>query len=137
MGSGDKSVISLWAFTFDEKASANGATTSIESDDFNVRSSSAKTTAGDRTHRSSKPRQGAVNALDEAEAAALLHVLANPVIDELDDHIAVLVEEHFVHVAVDAGVFEAHKLVLHARLIEPLGNADVEHAVIRALGGDG
>jgi hypothetical protein len=110
-------VISLWAFTFDEKASANEAATSNEIEDFNVRSFRAKTTTGDRAHRSSKPRQGAVDALDEDGAAALLHVLTNLVINELDYHIAVLVEKHFVHVAVDAGVFEANKLILHACLI--------------------
>src|ERR1700688_2968816 len=83
MGSGDKRVIALWAFRFDEKASANEAATRNEIEDFNFRSFRAKTTVGDRAHRSSKPRQGAVDALDEDGAAALLHVLTNPVINEL------------------------------------------------------
>src|ERR1700733_9126999 len=60
-------------------------------------------------------------------------VLPEPVIDELDDLVAVPVEEHLVLVAVDARVLQADEIVLRAGLIEPLGYARVEHAVVRPL----
>src|SRR5580693_8036086 len=65
-----------------------------------------------------------------------LHILSQPVIDELDDLIAVPVEEHLMHVAVYAHVFQTNKFVFHARLIEPLGDAGVKNAMVGALGGD-
>src|SRR5580765_6061 len=66
---------------------------------------------------------------------ALLQVFANPVVDKLDDLVAVPVEEHFMHIPVYAHVLEADEVILCAGLIEPLGNAHVEDAMIRALGG--
>src|SRR5882762_943405 len=65
-----------------------------------------------------------------------LYVFANPVIDKLDDLVAILVEEHLMHVAVYAHVFQTNKFVFHARLIEPLGDAGVKNAMVGALGGD-
>src|SRR6185295_16621388 len=59
-------------------------------------------------------------------------VLPQPVVDELDHLVAVPIEEHLVHVAVDADVLEPHEIVLGPGLIQPLRDTRVEHAVIRA-----
>src|ERR1700722_5166071 len=53
-------------------------------------------------------------------AGSVRDVLPEPVIDELDDLVAVPVEEHLVLVAVDADVLQADEIVLRAGLIEPL-----------------
>src|SRR5436190_16118504 len=57
-------------------------------------------------------------------------VLPQPVVDEFDDLVAVPVEEHLVHIAVNADVLEAHELVFRARLVQPFRNARVEHPMI-------
>ena len=64
---------------------------------------------------------------DTLLAGSVRDVLPEPVIDELDDLVAVPVEEHLVLVAVDADVLQADELVLRAGLIEPLRHARVEH----------
>ncbi len=71
-----------------------------------------------------------------AAAGLLLQVFVEPAVDELDDLVAIPVQEHLVHVPVDAHVFEAHEIILGSSLIEPLGNADVEDAVVGAFGGE-
>src|ERR1700680_740542 len=65
-----------------------------------------------------------------------LYILTDPIIDELDDLVAILVEEHLMHVAVYAHVFQANKFIFHARLIEPFGDAGVKNAMVGTLGGD-
>src|SRR5690348_7455986 len=65
-----------------------------------------------------------------------LYVLAQPAVDELDHLLAVAVEKHFMHVAVNAGVFQTDEVIFRARLVEPLRNANVEYTMIRTLGGN-
>src|SRR5690349_489769 len=69
----------------------------------------------------------------QRRVAVLLDVLPQPVVDVLDHYIAVAIEKHFMHIAVDPDILQANKVVLHAGLVQPLGNANVEHAVIRSL----
>src|SRR5216683_2325612 len=148
IGSGERRVISLWARARDGMASARVAITMIERGGFKTRTSyvpvirlrPAAKRIGDEKTRTLEKHKGAAPKVQNhsySGALSLLHVFANPIVDEFDDHIAVPVEEHFVHIAVDPDVFEAHKLVLYACLIEPFGNANVEHTVIGTFGGDG
>ena len=65
-----------------------------------------------------------------------LYVSTDPIVDKLDDLIAILVEEHLMHISVDAHILQADEIVFHTRLIEPLGDAGVKNAVIGALGGN-
>ncbi len=69
-------------------------------------------------------------------AERMVDVLVQPVVDQLDDDVAIAVEEHFVHVAVNAHVLEPDEVVFRAGLIQPLRHAGVKHAVIGSLGGD-
>ena len=70
----------------------------------------------------------------EARLVLLRDVLFDPAVDELGDFVAVLFEHHFVPVAVEAHVFHAHELRLHACLVQPFGQAVVEFTVIAAFG---
>src|SRR5688572_10482905 len=64
------------------------------------------------------------------------HVVLDPVHDELDHVVTVLLEHHHVAVAADADLLEANEVGLDARLVEELRDARIVDAVIRAVGGN-
>ena len=63
-------------------------------------------------------------------------MLINPAQKIPGDGVAVLVHHHLVIVAGQPGAFHFHELGLHSRLIEPLGDARIEHAVIAGFAGN-
>ena len=63
----------------------------------------------------------------------LLDVLVHPVVDELDDHVAVLLQHHFVAIAIDADVFQPDEVDMPAGLRDPLRSASVTRAMISAV----
>jgi len=60
-------------------------------------------------------------------------VLLEPALEELGDAVAIFLEHHFVRVAGQAGILELNVIGFDARLIQPLGNARVKHAVVARL----
>src|SRR5262249_34043410 len=64
-------------------------------------------------------------------------VLSQPAVNKFDDFVAVLVQEHLMHVSMYPHIFKANEIVFGSGLIQPFWNARVEYTVIRAFGRDG